>query len=80
MMSKGEFISIIGHSGYGKSTVLSMVAGLNSISEGGIFLDSKEVAAVGPNRGAVFQAPSLFPWSSAFENIDLPRPRIIESH
>ncbi len=70
-MKKGEFISIIGHSGCGKSTVLSMTAGLNNISEGGIFLDNHEVTAAGPDRGVVFQAPSLFPWLTAFENVML---------
>ena len=70
-MKKGEFISIIGHSGCGKSTVLSMTAGLNSISEGVIILDNKEIDSAGPDRGVVFQAPSLFPWLTAFENVML---------
>jgi nitrate/nitrite transport system ATP-binding protein len=70
-MKKGEFISIIGHSGCGKSTVLSMTAGLNSISEGGIILDNREIDSAGPDRGVVFQAPSLFPWLTAFENVML---------
>lgn len=70
-MKKGEFISIIGHSGCGKSTVLSMTAGLNDISEGVIILDNKEVTSAGPDRGVVFQAPSLFPWLTAFENVML---------
>ncbi len=68
---KGEFISIIGHSGCGKSTVLSMAAGLNSISGGGIILDNREIVNAGPDRGIVFQAPSLFPWLTAFENVML---------
>ncbi|MBP1150499.1 ABC transporter ATP-binding protein [Methylocaldum sp. RMAD-M] len=68
---KGEFISIIGHSGCGKSTVLSMVAGLNDISEGGIVLDGREVVTAGPDRGIVFQAPSLVPWLTAYENVCL---------
>jgi nitrate/nitrite transport system ATP-binding protein len=70
-MKKGEFISIIGHSGCGKSTVLSMTAGLNEISEGGIILDNREIDGAGPDRGVVFQAPSLFPWLTAFENVML---------
>ena len=70
-MKKGEFISLIGHSGCGKSTVLSMVAGLNDISGGGIILDGKEVTGAGPDRGVVFQAPSLFPWLTAKENVKL---------
>ena len=70
-IKKGEFVSIIGHSGCGKSTVLSMTAGLNAISDGGIVLDRREVAGAGPDRAVVFQAPSLFPWLSAFENVAL---------
>jgi nitrate/nitrite transport system ATP-binding protein len=68
---KGEFISVIGHSGCGKSTVLSMTAGLNEVSLGGIILDGREVAAAGPDRAVVFQAPSLFPWLTARENVAL---------
>jgi len=68
---KGEFISIIGHSGCGKSTVLSMMAGLNDISEGVIVLDGREIANAGPDRGIVFQAPSLVPWLSAYDNVAL---------
>ena len=71
MLKKGEFISIIGHSGCGKSTVLSMTAGLNEISEGGIVLDNREIDGAGPDRGVVFQAPSLFPWLTAFDNVML---------
>ncbi|MGH8119147.1 MAG: ABC transporter ATP-binding protein, partial [Gammaproteobacteria bacterium] len=70
-MRKGEFVSIIGHSGCGKSTVLSMTAGLNEISDGGIVLDSKEIWSAGPDRAVVFQAPSLFPWMSAHQNVAL---------
>ena len=70
-MKKGEFISLIGHSGCGKSTVLSMVAGLNDISNGGIVLDGKEITSAGPDKGVVFQAPSLFPWLTARENVAL---------
>jgi len=68
---KGEFISVIGHSGCGKSTVLSMMAGLSDISEGVVVLDGREVDAAGPDRGIVFQAPSLVPWLSAYENVSL---------
>jgi len=68
---KGEFISVIGHSGCGKSTVLSMIAGLTDVSEGGIFLDNREVMTAGPDRGIVFQAPSLVPWLTAYQNVGL---------
>jgi len=68
---KGEFVSVIGHSGCGKSTVLSMMAGLNEISEGVIVLDGREVNAAGPDRGIVFQSPSLVPWLTARDNVAL---------
>ncbi|MEM0909233.1 MAG: ABC transporter ATP-binding protein [Pseudomonadota bacterium] len=70
-MDKGEFITLIGHSGCGKSTVLSMTAGLNPITAGGVILDNREVSGAGPERAVVFQAPSLMPWMSAFENVAL---------
>ena len=70
-MKKGEFVTLIGHSGCGKSTVLSMVAGLNPISAGGIILDNREVIGAGPERAVVFQAPSLMPWLTARENVAL---------
>lgn len=70
-INKGEFISVIGHSGCGKSTVLSMAAGLNSISGGGIILDGKEISGAGPDRAVVFQSPSLMPWLTARENVAL---------
>ncbi|HBJ93018.1 MAG TPA: nitrate/sulfonate/bicarbonate ABC transporter ATP-binding protein, partial [Hyphomonadaceae bacterium] len=68
-IKKGEFVSVIGHSGCGKSTVLTMTAGLNEVSRGGIILDNKEVSAAGPDRAVVFQAPSLFPWLTAKQNV-----------
>lgn len=68
---KGEFITLIGHSGCGKSTVLSMIAGLTAVSTGGIILSGKEVVGAGPDRGVVFQAPCLLPWLTAFENVML---------
>ena len=70
-IKKGEFVALIGHSGCGKSTVLSMVAGLNSITEGGIILAGKELVGPGPDRGIVFQSPCLLPWFTAFENVML---------
>ncbi|HEY1170888.1 MAG TPA: ABC transporter ATP-binding protein [Verrucomicrobiae bacterium] len=70
-IKKGEFITLIGHSGCGKSTVLSMLAGLNDITGGGIILAGKELVGAGPDRGVVFQAPCLLPWLTAFENVKL---------
>ncbi len=66
---RGDLVSIIGHSGCGKSTVLSMVAGLSSITEGGIIIDGREIEGAGPDRGMVFQSPNLLPWMSALENV-----------
>jgi nitrate/nitrite transport system ATP-binding protein len=71
LMKKGEFVSLIGHSGCGKSTVLSMVAGLTEISGGGVVLNGREVDSAGPDRAVVFQAPSLMPWLTARENVAL---------
>ncbi|WP_404421909.1 ABC transporter ATP-binding protein [Nibricoccus sp. IMCC34717] len=68
---KGEFISVIGHSGCGKSTVLSMIAGLTDVTDGGIVLAGREVTSAGPDRGVVFQAPCLLPWLTAFDNVML---------
>ncbi len=68
-IAKGEFVTLIGHSGCGKSTVLSMLAGLNDITSGAIILAGKELVGAGPDRGVVFQSPSLLPWLTAFENV-----------
>jgi nitrate/nitrite transport system ATP-binding protein len=68
---KGEFVTLIGHSGCGKSTVLSMLAGLNDVSGGGIILAGKELVGPGPDRGIVFQSPCLLPWMTAYENVML---------
>jgi nitrate/nitrite transport system ATP-binding protein len=70
-IARGEFVSLIGHSGCGKSTVLSMAAGLADVSDGGIVLDGRVVATAGPDRGMVFQAPNLLPWLTARENVAL---------
>jgi nitrate/nitrite transport system ATP-binding protein len=71
LMDQGEFVSLIGHSGCGKSTVLTMAAGLNAISRGGIVLDNREISAAGPDKAVVFQAPSLMPWLTARQNVAL---------
>ncbi len=68
-LKKGEFVSLIGHSGCGKSTVLTMAAGLNDISKGAIKLDGLHVEGADPERAVVFQSPSLFPWLTARENV-----------
>ncbi len=68
-LKRGEFVSLIGHSGCGKSTVLSMTAGLTDISEGAITLDGFHVEGADPERAVVFQSPNLFPWLSAKQNV-----------
>jgi nitrate ABC transporter ATP-binding subunit len=65
----GEFVCIIGHSGCGKSTVLSIVMGLNEATEGGVILTGREVVGPGLDRGVVFQSPALLPWMTARENV-----------
>jgi nitrate/nitrite transport system ATP-binding protein len=70
-MARGEFVSLIGHSGCGKSTVLSMAAGLAEVSAGDIVLDGRVIATAGPDRGVVFQAPNLLPWLTARQNVAL---------
>jgi nitrate/nitrite transport system ATP-binding protein len=75
-MKKGEFTTLIGHSGCGKSTVLSMAAGLNPITEGAIILDGHHITEAGPDRAVVFQAPSLMPWLTAYENVALGADRV----
>ncbi|MDP0501514.1 MAG: ABC transporter ATP-binding protein [Verrucomicrobiota bacterium JB022] len=71
IVRQGEVISVIGHSGCGKSTVLTMVAGLNPISAGGIVVDGHEIDGPGPDRAVVFQAPCLLPWMTAFQNVKM---------
>ena len=70
-IKKGEFVSLIGHSGCGKSTVLNIVAGLYQATTGGVVLNGKEVNEPGPERAVVFQNHSLLPWLTAYENVEL---------
>ncbi|MEN8169174.1 MAG: ABC transporter ATP-binding protein [Pseudomonadota bacterium] len=70
-INQGEFISLIGHSGCGKSTVLNIVAGLFNATTGGVLLENKEVDEPGPDRAVVFQNHSLLPWLSVYDNVRL---------
>jgi nitrate ABC transporter ATP-binding subunit len=70
-VAEGEFVSIIGHSGCGKSTVLSIVAGLIEATSGGVTVAGREIDGPGPDRGVVFQAPCLLPWLTALDNVRL---------
>ena len=65
----GEFVALLGHSGCGKSTVLSMIAGLQSATYGGVVIDGRQVIGPGAERAIVFQAPCLLPWRSARDNV-----------
>jgi nitrate/nitrite transport system ATP-binding protein len=70
-IKRGECVSLIGHSGCGKSTALSMCAGLTDVTDGSIVLDDREVTSAGPDRGVVFQAPNLLSWLTARQNVAL---------
>src|SRR5688572_19672729 len=70
-VSKGEYISLIGHSGCGKSTLLNIVAGLTPATEGCVILQNKEVYQPGPDRAVVFQNHSLLPWLTVYQNVRL---------
>jgi len=72
----GEFVCILGHSGCGKSTVLSILAGLDRATFGGVVIDGKEVDGPGPERAMVFQSPCLLPWLSARDNVQLAADRV----
>src|SRR5262245_51331003 len=71
----GEFVCILGHSGCGKSTVLSIIAGLEPATLGGVVIDGREIDGPGAERAVVFQAPCLLPWLTARENVKLAMPR-----
>ena len=68
---EGEFVCILGHSGCGKSTVLSILAGLQKATQGGVVINGTQVEGPGTDRGVVFQTPSLLPWLSAGQNVEL---------
>lgn len=70
-IGQSEFISLIGHSGCGKSTVLNIVAGLHQATTGGVILEGKEVDEPGPDRAVVFQHHSLLPWLTVYQNVEL---------
>lgn len=75
-MEKGEVVALLGHSGCGKSTVLTMIAGLNQITTGGVVVANREIMGPGPDRGVVFQSPCLMPWMTAYENVRLGADRV----
>ncbi len=70
-ISEGDVVSLIGHSGCGKSTVLGIVAGLLQATRGGVILEGREVNSPGPERAVVFQNHALLPWLTAYQNVEL---------
>src|ERR1700675_837069 len=70
-IAQGEFVCVVGHSGCGKSTVLSIVMGLNQPTTGGVVIGGREVIGPGADRGAVFQSATLLPWLSVRDNVRL---------
>lgn len=75
-VKEGEFVSIIGHSGCGKSTVLNLIAGLLQPTTGNLFCAGREISKPGPERAVVFQNHSLLPWLTCFENVHLAVERV----
>ncbi|MFM8576346.1 MAG: ABC transporter ATP-binding protein [Limnohabitans sp.] len=68
-LDKGEFVCIIGHSGCGKTTILNVLAGLDTATEGHAFMDGREIAGPSLERGVVFQSHALMPWLTVRQNI-----------
>lgn len=69
-IAAGEFVCIVGASGCGKSTMLNIIGGLESLTSGVVEIDGEQVVGPGPDRGMVFQAYSLYPWKTVAENIE----------
>jgi nitrate/nitrite transport system ATP-binding protein len=68
-LARGEFVCIIGHSGCGKTTILNVLAGLDTATTGNVFMDGREVIGPSLERGVVFQSHALMPWLTVRQNI-----------
>ena len=68
-VKEGEFVCLIGHSGCGKTTLLNIIAGLDTASSGGVIVDGREVAGTSLDRAVIFQHHALMPWMTAYSNI-----------
>lgn len=79
-VQQGEFVSLIGHSGCGKSTVLNIIAGLHQATDGGVLLGNREVTEPGPERAVVFQNHSLLPWLTVWQNVELAVKQVFRKH
>jgi len=75
-VDEGEFICLLGHSGCGKTTVLSILMGLVTPSTGGVVIGGREIDGPGTDRGVVFQSATLLPWMSVRANVRLAREQI----
>ena len=75
-IAKGEFVALIGHSGCSKSTLLNLIAGLTTPTNGALLCANKEIKGPGPERAVVFQNHSLLPWLTCFDNVYLAVERV----
>ncbi|MGQ0457899.1 MAG: ABC transporter ATP-binding protein [Hyphomicrobium sp.] len=79
-LRQGEFVSIIGHSGCGKSTMLNLIAGLTQVTHGVVLLEDREVKEPGPDRAVVFQNHSLLPWLTVYDNVKIAVDKVFSAH